>query len=307
MHRRYPSKLLLLGEHTVLKGSQALAFPFKRFSGFWTFNPKSTVNEEHRSLQAFCNYLDTIQIGIKVVDFRRDLESGLTFTSSIPRGYGLGSSGALCAAVYDKYYPVSSAIEGSSDLNLLKSKLAKMESFYHGSSSGTDPLVSYAARPILIDNPKPVTLLEVQGQIFSEMQFFLLDTKLTRDAGMYIRWFVEQYDQQGTFQKKNQEDLIPCVNQAIKSVLAMDGYALYKAWQSISEYQFDLFQYMVPEEIKPTWLQGLNTGKYYLKLCGAGGGGFLLGLTRNFEETAHGLSDWNLIRIRPQDIAGELS
>ncbi len=31
------------------------------------------------------------------------LKTGLYFDSSIPQGYGVGSSGALVAAIYDKY------------------------------------------------------------------------------------------------------------------------------------------------------------------------------------------------------------
>ena len=35
--------------------------------------------------------------------FRNDVNSGMYFDSSIPQGYGVGSSGALVAAIYDKY------------------------------------------------------------------------------------------------------------------------------------------------------------------------------------------------------------
>ena len=32
-----------------------------------------------------------------------DLQNGMYFDSSIPQGYGVGSSGALVAAFYDRY------------------------------------------------------------------------------------------------------------------------------------------------------------------------------------------------------------
>ena len=35
---------------------------------------------------------------------------------------------------------------------------------------------------------------------------------------------------------------------------------------------------MIPKEFLDTWSQGLETGKFCLKLCGAGGGGMILGL-----------------------------
>jgi mevalonate kinase len=34
----------------------------------------------------------------------------------------------------------------------------------------------------------------------------------------------------------------------------------------------------VPEKWHALWQQGLDSKQFYLKLCGAGGGGFLLGI-----------------------------
>ena len=36
-------------------------------------------------------------------ELTKDIEAGMYFDSSIPQGYGVGSSGALVAAIYDKY------------------------------------------------------------------------------------------------------------------------------------------------------------------------------------------------------------
>lgn len=36
-------------------------------------------------------------------EIEKDLQEGMYFDSSIPRGYGVGSSGAIVAAIYDKY------------------------------------------------------------------------------------------------------------------------------------------------------------------------------------------------------------
>ena len=39
---------------------------------------------------------------------------------------------------------------------------------------------------------------------------------------------------------------------------------------------------MIPKLYADLWQEGLKYEGYYLKLCGAGGGGFLLGITQNF-------------------------
>jgi mevalonate kinase len=38
-----------------------------------------------------------------LAELKNDVETGMYFDSSIPQGYGVGSSGALVAAIYDRY------------------------------------------------------------------------------------------------------------------------------------------------------------------------------------------------------------
>ena len=63
---------------------------------------------------------------------------------NIPTGYGLGSSGAVSAAVYDLFFP------GVAKLTLEQQKedLAAIESFFHGKSSGVDALTCHARTPL---------------------------------------------------------------------------------------------------------------------------------------------------------------
>jgi galactokinase/mevalonate kinase-like predicted kinase len=44
---------------------------------------------------------------------------------------------------------------------------------------------------------------------------------------------------------------------------------------------------LVPDEFIPLWETGLKEGSFALKLCGSGGGGFLLCISRRKESTAH--------------------
>ena len=84
-----------------------------------------------------------------------DLSKGLYFDSSIPKGYGVGSSGALVAAIYDCYaLNKITVLENLTRQKLLKLKsvFSEMESFFHGKSSGLDPLNSYLSLPILISS-----------------------------------------------------------------------------------------------------------------------------------------------------------
>ena len=40
---------------------------------------------------------------------------------------------------------------------------------------------------------------------------------------------------------------------------------------------------MIPSNFKKLWTDGIENKDYYLKLCGSGGGGFLIGFTRDID------------------------
>jgi mevalonate kinase len=42
---------------------------------------------------------------------------------------------------------------------------------------------------------------------------------------------------------------------------------------------------MIPDRFKPCWKDGLTSNDFSLKLCGSGGGGYLLGFTENLTKT----------------------
>jgi mevalonate kinase len=54
------------------------------------------------------------------------------------------------------------------------------------------------------------------------------------------------------------------------------------------------FKPMIPEHLISIWQKGIDTNAYYLKLCGSGGGGFVLGFTEDFEKAQESLKDYKL-------------
>ena len=89
------------------------------------------------------------------------------FDSSIPQGYGVGSSGAIVAAFYDKYAQNKiTVLENLTREKLLKLKtiFSEMESYFHGKSSGLDPLNSYLSLPILIHSQDNIEATGIPSQ-----------------------------------------------------------------------------------------------------------------------------------------------
>jgi mevalonate kinase len=75
--------------------------------------------------------------------------------------------------------------------------------------------------------------------------------------------------------------LKPTVNALIDDFLAANWLDVETKMQLVSQFQLEHFLEMIPPGLRPLWQDGLNSGDYALKLCGAGGGGFLMGIARD--------------------------
>ena len=105
------SKILLFGEYGIIKDSKGLSIPYNFFKG--ALKKDGNLSEEAKKsngyLKDFVSYLEHVvaeEPNLVAFDFaslKKDVNAGMYFDSSIPQGYGVGSSGALVAAIYDKY------------------------------------------------------------------------------------------------------------------------------------------------------------------------------------------------------------
>jgi mevalonate kinase len=51
---------------------------------------------------------------------------------------------------------------------------------------------------------------------------------------------------------------------------------------------------MIPQNFQSLWQRGIETNDYYLKLCGSGGGGYILGFTPDFKKAQKALKGHHL-------------
>jgi mevalonate kinase len=295
------AKILLFGEYSVIFDSMALSIPFGHFTaGFSFLNlhkythhvfalQSNTLLKEYCSWLSDVNHSGALKSMLDTDAFKRDLDEGMFLESNIPQGYGLGSSGALCAAVYDRYAVKklsNGSAPGSDEMRELKKIFAIMESWFHGTSSGTDPLNSYFRRPVLVEPGEKVCLTNIP-RLDKEKgaAIFLINTGRSRKTEPLVRLFMEK-SKEKDFMKLIDSTLIPAVNQCINSMISADIPVFMSGLKTISAFQLENMRDMIPSDYMPVWEKGLDTNDYYLKLCGSGGGGYLLGFTRNMEKTA---------------------
>jgi mevalonate kinase len=101
-----------------------------------------------------------------------------------------------------------------------------------------------------------------------------------------------------TYEKNIKTRLLDLNNRCIHSLLQGDHPTFYSTLKQLSLFQYEAFEEMIIPEFKSIWKQGIDSDTYYLKLCGAGGGGYLLGFSRNKSQLDQLHKDTSLTIIR---------
>ena len=266
-----PAKLLLFGEHTVLHGSSAYAVPLDRFGMRLTLGARPGDPTPFADWLADARRRPLVRASIDLDAWAREADR-LAVSSTIPQGYGLGSSGALVALVYRRY-----ARGGVADLRAL---LGELESFFHGSSSGLDPLVSCLAQPVRVT---PDGRAEPVGRRCPALPlpdpgggWFLLDSTRTRSGQEAIARFRESGRDEG-WRHRVLEPLVSVVDGLVGLAAAGSTEGLTPKLAELSRLQLEGLEFLIPDAVAERWSRWLTEGVAYVKLCGAGGGGYFLG------------------------------
>ena len=295
------SKILLFGEYGIIKDSKGLSIPYNFYNGGLKVDDTESevAKKSNQSLRGFVAYLEKLQaeeptlVTFDIATLKLNVEAGMYFDSSIPQGYGIGSSGALVAAIYDQYADNKITILENltqEKLLTLKKIFSKMESYFHGTSSGLDPLNSYLSIPILINSHDsieatgiPMQNLEGKGAIF------LLDSGIVKETAPMVQIFMESLKDKG-FRTMIKNQFLKYTDASIESFLQGDARALFSNTKKLSKVVFNNFKPMIPIEFHELWQKGIETNDYYLKLCGSGGGGYILGFAPDIDRAKNALT-----------------
>ena len=299
------SKILLFGEYGIIKDSKGLSIPYNFYNGALKVdeNPSAEAIKSNSNLKKFVVYLEQLQneqsdlVTFNLDALKTDLERGMYFDSSIPQGYGVGSSGALVAAIYDKYAQNKiTVLENLTREKLLQLKtiFAQMESFFHGKSSGLDPLNSYLSIPILINSKDNIEATGIPTQSRSgKGAVFLLDSGIVGETAPMVSIFMENLKDQG-FRTMLKNQFVKYTDACVENFLGGDMKSLFSNTKKLSKVVLNNFKPMIPEQFHSVWQKGIDTNDYYLKLCGSGGGGYILGFTEDLEKAKQSLKDYKL-------------
>ena len=303
----YPAKLLLFGEYSILLGSSALGMPVRAFNARLSYIDQHKGDDRIRAeqsnilLKQLCQYyIKEYTIFNQFLDldrFRSDVSTGLCLSSTIPQRFGMGSSGALCAALYGCYSysdGVLSVDYNKEKLSDIREKFILMEDFFHGKSSGFDPLVIYLQKTILLGKEGEAITLK-SNPLFEDhkINILLIDSGLPRITAPYVKQFLKQFVTDGVV-SPTADSMINLTNACIEKLA---GEKLEEFWNNVmnlSRFQLEYLSHLIKAEHLSYWSEGLQSGLFALKLCGSGGGGFLTCLTIDNKATINYFKNNNI-------------
>ena len=297
------SKILLFGEYGIIKDAMGLSIPYNFYKGAFKHDGvKNEVTEKsNQNLRKFLNHLrqlqteGTLPTPLNLDAFESDIDTGLYFDSSIPQGFGVGSSGALVAAIYDRYATEKINAEGNlsrESLIALKKIFSQMESYFHGKSSGIDPTICYLNLPLLIKSKDDLGTVEIPAQTEGKGAIFLLNSGQPGETQPMVSIFMEKLKEEG-FRHMLKDQFTKYNDACIKSFLKGDIKPLFSNLKKLSHLLLENFTPMIPASYHDLWQKGIESNAYYLKLCGSGGGGFILGFTRDYTKAQRILAEHN--------------
>ena len=294
------AKILLFGEYGIIEDSQGLTLPYSFYKGTLKFsdNQSDFEKKSNESLQKYSDYLANLELSkdfkIDVEAFKKDIKKGLFFDSNIPQGYGVGSSGALVAAIFEKYSfkKYNPSTISKTQLKDLKKVFGELESYFHGKSSGIDPLICYMNLPILIENRESVDKVSIPKEEAGKGAIFLIDSGSIGETGPMVQIFFEKLKNEG-FRKTLKEEFIKYNNACIDTFLNKEMTPFFKNLKNLSKWAYVHFKPMIPNNLYNAWKKGLDTNAYYLKLCGSGGGGYILGFAPDYAKADKMLEGFN--------------
>ncbi len=295
----YPSffaKILLFGEYGIIENAKGLTIPYNFYQGTLKFEPSAEAEKSNQSVREFANYLSENHPDIlDLKALNADLDKGMYFDSNIPQGYGVGSSGALVAALYEGYgkFKIDKDELTKQNIAELKRIFSLMESYFHGKSSGIDPLICYLNIPLLINSKDDIDTIGLPESSNGKGAIFLINSGAPGKTGPMVQIFFEKLKNEG-FRKTLQKEFTKYNDACIEAFVKGDMNPLFSNLKNLSTWAFVHFKPMIPNRLMRAWEHGIQTNSYYLKLCGSGGGGYVLGFTRDFEKAKKDLTDFTL-------------
>lgn len=278
-----PGKWILAGEHSVLRGGEAIVFPLMSRFLKLTYQPESLNSHGAEALSIQLagpenQNLETVIRSVLVRAFEKlglrtdEMTGQLQFESCIRFGAGMGASATLCVSLTRLlcelgYIKNSEMYEFARDL----------ENLFHGESSGVDVAVALSEKPMIFSRHEGFKTFSIEQKPFLYLSYTGVQG-VTKDCVGKVKSLLHE---QPDFGRKVDQQMFAAVDQFKSSVLFGDSSVVnLDVWKQLIELAHGCFQqWGLVNPIVEQHEQVLKkSGALAVKLTGSGGGGYMLSL-----------------------------
>ncbi|GMA48376.1 mevalonate kinase [Tetragenococcus muriaticus] len=273
-------KIILIGEHSVVYGEPAIAFPF---NGTQVKANIQQTESNYLTSRYYTGYLQNAPEQLKsIMQLSYRLQTALhtpnfhlTINSTIPAARGMGSSAAVAVAVTRAFFHWS-------EQNLNQQELLFFVDFAeriaHGNPSGIDAAAASGDEPIFFERKQQVTTFPMNIDAY----LLVADTGMlgqTREAVQSVYQLLQDFNKK-TFTGIQELGLL--TDQAKEAIIENQPEALGEIMTQAQQYLKSL---TVSNQLLDDFIQfSLDNGALGAKLTGGGRGGCFLALTKTKEQ-----------------------
>ena len=269
-----PGKWILSGEHSVLRGGEALVFPLKSKS----LNLKYVHSDEELELNIEgINKSDlelivwsVIERACKLLNLKRSsLRGQLFMNSNIALGGGMGASATLCAALTE-WLTALGLVQSERQFEFARD----LENLFHGESSGVDVAVTLKKEPLVFTRHNGFVPLAVKKMPLLYLSYSG-QRGVTKDCVAAVKELIQNNADLGKSIDNQMQESVS----EFKKLFEADEVNLIE-WIKTVKKANNCFEKwgLITEQVKKHQNQLLQNGALAVKLTGSGGGGYVLSL-----------------------------
>ncbi|NCN95488.1 MAG: hypothetical protein GW917_02070 [Bdellovibrionales bacterium] len=269
-------KWILAGEHSVLRGKPALAFPLLSQSFKLSFESTSsdlTVSfEGERGSDYRLLFHGVLEQALDRLKVRRDgLRGQVRIVSSLPVGSGLGASAALCVAM-TRWFCFLKLISEDEVYTFARS----LEDLFHGESSGVDIAVSMKGHGIHFVRNHGMKDLELAWK--PNLYLSYCGSKgLTAECVNKVKALIDTHPEHGRQLDVQMNEAVDLAEQSLTQCYSPEREKDLKNALLLARDCFDKWG-LVFGDLKDHIRKLEEAGALAVKPTGSGGGGYVLSL-----------------------------